>query len=97
MEHIRPFEREENGRRAHEALVQSFDGPGEVAKQFAKAKVEYKNLHYKNEHSLPFATFISRFKKNMYTFEKAQQSRNSRTQVEELYSKINTDSSLLTT
>ena len=97
MEHIRPFERLENGGEAHEALVKYFDGPGEIAKQFAKAKIDYKNLYYKNEHALPFATFVSRFKKNMYVFEKAKQPRNIRTQVEELYSKINTDSSLLLT
>ena len=75
MEHIRPFERLEDGREAHEALVKYFDGPGEIAKQFTKAKIDYKNLHYKNEHALPFATFVSRFKKNMYVFEKAKQPR----------------------
>ena len=97
MEHIRPFEQAEDGRAAHAALKQYFDGPGEIAKQFAKAKVDYSNLHYKNEHSLPFVTFVSRFKKCMYIFEKAAQPRNIRTQVEELYGKINTDSSLLST
>ena len=59
--------------------------------------MEYKNFHYKNEHALPFTTFVSRFKKDMYVFEKAQQPRNVCTQVEEFYSILNTDSALLTT
>lgn len=97
MEHIRPFEVREDGRSAHIAPVQYFDGPGEISKQFAKSKKDYNSLFYKNENALPFANFIARLKKCQYIFVKASQPRNERTQVQDVYDKINTDNALLRT
>lgn len=97
MGYIRTFEPTENGRGALLALQQYFDGPSEVSKQFVKATAEHKHLFYKNENALPFATFISRFKRNNFIFKKAGQERNARTQVQDLYDKITTDSQTLKT
>ena len=97
MGYIRSFEARENGRGALLALQQYFDGPSEISKQFVKATAEHKNLFYKNENALPFATFVSRFKRNNFIFDKAGQGRNARTQVQDLYDKITTDNQTLKT
>lgn len=98
MGYIRSYEPAENGRGALLALQQYFDGPSEISKQFVKATAEHKQLFYKNENALPYATFVSRFKRNNFIFDKAGQGRNARTQVQDFYDKLNnTDSQTLRT
>ena len=37
-----------------------YDGPGETAKNIAKAEADIRNLYYNNEHSLSFEFFINK-------------------------------------
>lgn len=97
MGYIRSYEPAEDGRGALTALQQYFDGPSEISKQFVKATAEHKHLFYKNENALPYATFVSRFKRNNFIFDKAGQGQNPRTQVQDFYDRINTDSQTLKT
>ena len=55
---VRTYDKDQDGRAAMEALRQHYDGPGETRRQLAKAKADLKVIHYKNEQSLAFETYI---------------------------------------
>ena len=55
---IRPFDLAEDGRGAVAAMRDHYDGPGETAKKLAKAEAEMKTIHYRNEQSMTFETYV---------------------------------------
>ena len=50
-----------------------YDGPGETAKNLAKAETDIRNLHYKNEHSLSFESFINKLNNISFIFYESEQ------------------------
>ena len=50
-----------------------YDGPGETAKKLAKTEVDLKNLHYKNEHSLSFESFINKLNEIFFILSESEQ------------------------
>ena len=56
-----------------EALRQHYDRPGETRRQLAKAKTDLKVIHYKNEQSLAFETYIHKLNEVFFVFGKAKQ------------------------
>ena len=70
---VRTYDKDQNGRAAMEAIRQHYDGPGETRRQLAKAKADLKVIHYKNEQSLPFETYIHKLNEVFFVFGKAKQ------------------------
>ena len=59
-----------DGRRSWKKLVDHFAGEGSAAKALAEAEHLYETLHYKNERSMSFETFLTRCEKMFNIFEK---------------------------
>ena len=57
---IRSFDRAADGRKAWLALVEHYDGTGELSKRVDRAKAEIERLHYKDEKVFPFEKFITK-------------------------------------
>ena len=56
------MDRTQNGRGAWISLVQHYDGPGEKERRIALATEQIKSLHYKDERTFTFETFITKLK-----------------------------------
>ena len=54
-----------------QALRDHYDGPGEVSKQYNKARDELKGIHYANASLFPFNLYVSKLKKIFWIYEKA--------------------------
>ena len=68
---IRLYDRAADGRKAWLALVQHYDGSGELSKRVERAKAELERLHYKDEKVFPFKKFIvTKLKENFNVLEK---------------------------
>ena len=57
-----------NGRCDMEALRNHYGGEGNASRRIATAEKLRESLHYKNEHSLPFLTFLDRMQKMFNIF-----------------------------
>ena len=57
---VRPFDNTEDGCGALMVLWDHFDGPGDTAKKLAKTEAELKTIHYQNEQSMPFESFMNK-------------------------------------
>ena len=62
--------RYKDGRRSMQALRNHFSGEGNATRQIAEADRMKKSLHYKNEKSLSFKTFLTRAQKMFNIYEK---------------------------
>ena len=67
---IRSYDRAADGRKAWLALVQHYDGSGELSKRVKRAKAELERLHYKDEKVFPFEKLITKLKENFNVLEK---------------------------
>jgi hypothetical protein len=67
---IRSFDRAADGRKAWLALVEHYDGSGELSKRVERAKAELERLHYMDEKVFPFEKFITKLKENFNVLEK---------------------------
>ena len=65
---IKAINRHKDGRRSMTALRNHFSGEGNVTRRIAEADRYKDTLHYKNERSLPFETFLTKCEKmyNIY-------------------------------
>ena len=70
---VRPFGKREDVRDAVSEMRAHYDGPGETAKKLAKSEADLKNLHYKNEHSLFFESFIDKLNEIFFIFSESEQ------------------------
>jgi hypothetical protein len=93
---IEPYDLAENGRAAHQAWVNHYNGQGELSKRTAMAKTRLAALFYKNERSLPFETCSEIMSKCFNTLHKGLDQRLSdRQKVEKLLSIITCDNTEL--
>ncbi|KAI2498915.1 hypothetical protein MHU86_15543 [Fragilaria crotonensis] len=67
---IQDCDRTANGRKAWLALVEHYDGSGELNKRVERAKEEIARLHYKDEKVFPFEKYVTKHKENFYVLEK---------------------------
>ena len=57
---IKPTKRAQNGRLDYKALVAHYEGEGNTSRRIAEAERIKKDLHYKSERSLSFASFLAK-------------------------------------
>ena len=67
---LKSVARYKDGRRSMQALRNHFSGEGNATRRIAEADRMKKNLHYKNEKSLSFETFLTRCQKMFNIYEK---------------------------
>ena len=67
---IQDCDRTANGRKAWLALVEHYDGSGELNKRVERAKEEIARLHYKDGKVFPFEKYVTKLKENFYVLEK---------------------------
>ena len=67
---LKSVARHKDGRRSMQALRDHFSGEGNATRRIAEADRMKKNLHYKNEKSLSFETFLTRCQKMFNIYEK---------------------------
>ena len=67
---LKSVARYKNGRRSMQALRNHFSGEGNATRRIAEADRMKKSLHYKNEKSLSFETFLTRCQKMFNIYEK---------------------------
>ena len=67
---IKTVSRYKNGRRSMKALRDHFAGEGNVTRRIAEAERLRDSLHYKNERSLSFESFLTKSQKMFNIFEK---------------------------
>ena len=67
---IQSFDRATDGRKAWLALVNHYDGTGELSKRVERAKEEIARLHYKDEKVFPFEKYVTKLKENFSVLEK---------------------------
>ena len=72
-----------------------YDGPGETAKKISKAEADLKNLHYKNEHSLSFESFIIKLNDIFFIFSESEQPYTPVQKVNKMCEKMNTSNTTL--
>ena len=70
---VRPFDRREDGRSIVAEMRAPYDGTGETAKKLAKAEADLQNLHYNNDHSFPFESFINKLNEIFFIFSESEQ------------------------
>jgi hypothetical protein len=93
---IEPYDLAKNGRAAHQAWVNHYNGQGEVSKRTAMAKMRRASLHYGNERSLAFESCAEMMSKCFNTLHKDVDQRLSpRQKVEKLLSVITCDNTEL--
>lgn len=94
---VRPFDRNQDGRAAINALRAHYDGPGEVAKNLAKAEAELKTIHYKGEQSFSFEGYINKLNEIYFAFAEAKQPIFEDQKVKYMCEKINSSNQRLQT
>ena len=67
---IQDYDKSASGRRAWLALVNHYDGTGELNKRLERAKEEMSRLHYKDEKSYPFERYVTKLKENFFILAK---------------------------
>ena len=87
---VRPFDIRKDGRGAVAAMRAHYDGPGKTAKNLAKAEADLKKLHYKNEHSLSFESFINKLNEIFFIFSETEQPYNPVHNVNKMGERMNT-------
>ena len=92
---VRPFDRREDNRGAVAAMRAPYDGPGETAKQLSKSEANIKNLHYNNEHSLSFESFVNKLNEIFFIFSESEQPYTPVQKVKKMCEKMNTSNTTL--
>ena len=94
---VRPFDRNEDGRAAIAAMREHYDGPGETAKKLAKAEADLKTIHYRNEQSMTFESYVNKLHEIYFIFAEAQQPLTHEQKVKTMCEKISTSNTRLET
>jgi hypothetical protein len=94
---VRPYDSTEDGRAAIAAMRDHYDGPGETAKKLARAEAELKTIHYRNEQSMTFETYVNKLNEIYFVFAEAQQPLTHEQKVKTMCEKISTSSTKLET
>ena len=92
---VRPFNKREDSRGAVATMSAYYDGPGKTAKNIAKAEEDLKNLHYKNEHSLSFKSFINKLNKIFCIFSESEEPYTPVQKANKMCEKMNTSNTTL--
>ena len=67
---IQDYDRTSDGRGAWQALINHYDGTGELNKRLERSKEEINRLHYKDEKVFPFERYVTKLKENFYILDK---------------------------
>ena len=67
---IQPLARRQSGREDMKALRSHYSGEGNTTRRIADAERARDSLHYKNEKSMPFSTFLDNLQRMFNTFKK---------------------------
>ena len=70
---VRPFDKRKDGRGAVATMRAHYNGPGETAKKLAKEEADLKNLHYKNDYSFSFESFVNKLNEIFFIFSESEQ------------------------
>lgn len=85
---IQPLKRRQNGRLDYLALREYMMGPGNVSRRVGAAEAKRRNLRYKNERAMQFATFVSKLRSCYTTLETEGRPVAAPAQVDDLLKKI---------
>jgi hypothetical protein len=94
---IRPFDQGEDGRGAVAAMREHYDGPGETAKKLAKAEAALRTIHYRNEQSMTFESYVNKLNEIYFVFAESLQPLTAEQKVWILCEKITTSNTKLET
>lgn len=90
-EWIKSYDANQNGRLSMQKLRLHYDGPAATSKRIALANQMIKELHYKSEQSFSFESFITKLNGAYQVLEENGEGKSTRTKIEELLSKINSN------
>lgn len=90
-EWIKSYDANQNGRLSMEKLRLHYDGPAATSKRIALANQMIKELHYKSEQSFSFESFITKLNGAYQVLDENGEGKSTRTKIEELLSKINSN------
>ena len=85
---IKNVARHRNGRRSMKALRDHFSGEGNATRNIAEAERLRDQLHYKNERSLSFETFLTKCQKMFNIFEEENEKMEEDAKIRFLFNKI---------
>jgi hypothetical protein len=85
---IKPIARRQSGRDDMQALRSHYSGEGKTSRRIADAERLRDSLHYKNEKSLPFSTFLDKLQKMFNIFEEEQETITEQAKVRMLLKKV---------
>jgi hypothetical protein len=94
---IRPFDQVEDGRGAVAAMQEHYDGPGKTAKKLTKAEAELRTIHYRNEQSMTFESYVNKLNEIYFVFAESLQPLTAEQKVRILCEKITTTKTKLET
>jgi hypothetical protein len=85
---IKPIARHQDGRKDMQALRNHYSGEGKTSRRIAVAERLRDSLHYKNEKSLAFSTFLDKLQKMFNIFEEEEEAILEQAKVRMLLKKI---------
>ena len=85
---MKPTNRYKDGRRSMKALRDHFSGEGNTIRRVAEAERLSTTLHYKNERSLAFETFLTKCQKMYNIFEKSGEPMTEDAKIRFLFNKV---------
>ena len=85
---IKAINRHKDGRRSMKALRDHFSGEGNATRRIAEADRLKDTLHYKNERSLPFETFLTRCEKMYNIYEQHKEAMKEDAKIRFLFKKV---------
>jgi len=88
---LKPKAKFKDGRKSMQALRDHFSGEGNASRRVAEADRMKDTLHYKNERSLPFETFLTKVQKMYNIYELHGEEMSEDAKIRFLFKKINHD------
>jgi hypothetical protein len=85
---IKPFSKRQSGRDDMEALIKHYSGEGNTSHRIAVAERLRDSLHYKNEKSLQFSTFLDKLQRMFNIFEEENEAITEAAKVRMLLQKV---------
>jgi hypothetical protein len=85
---IKPLDRKQNGRADMIALRNHYSGEGNTSRRIATAEKLRETLHYKNERSLPFSTFLDKMQRMFNIFKEGNEEISEQAKVRMLLQKV---------
>jgi hypothetical protein len=78
-------------------MREPYDGPGETAKRLAKAEAELQTIHYRNEQSMTFESYVNKLNEIYFIFVESLQPLTAEQKVWIHFEKITTSNTKLET